>query len=235
MSCWEENPRKILTFSIGFVVGYNFDMATANVNPVATPVVLIAPTVAVASEGPSEPGLRRFTVDEYYRMGEAGVFKPEDRVELIRGAIVQMNPIGNRHARSVNRLNEILVLAFVKKAIVGVGNPIRIDEKSEPQPDFAILSLSSSATETHPVPNDVLVAIEVSDSSLKYDRGVKASLYAEAGIPEYWIVDLEAETIEVRRKPNKNGYEELFTLRRGEQLRCLAFPDLPLDVAAILG
>jgi Uma2 family endonuclease len=210
-------------------------MATANIATVAASVVIVPPPVIESSTSEAEPILRRFNVDEYYRMGEAGIFGTEERVELIRGAIVQMNPIGNPHAECCDRLNEMLVLAFTKRAKIRVSNPIRLDEMSEPQPDFAILKLRDKPRETHPKADEVLVAIEVSVSSIRYDRNVKAPLYAEFGIPEYWLVDLESETIEVRRKPIKSGYEELQTLRRGDQLRCLAFSDTALDVAAILG
>lgn len=210
-------------------------MATANITSVVPPVALITPAIPAPADSPAEPGLRRFNVDDYYRMAEAGVFKPEERVELIRGAIVQMHAIGNRHARCVNRLAVILVLAYAKHAEINICNPVRLDESSEPQPDFALLRIGPEPRASHPSPAEVLVAIEVSDSSIRYDRNVKAPLYAESGIPEYWLIDLESETIEVRRKPNKSGYEELQTLRRGDQLRCLGFPDTPLDVAAILG
>lgn len=210
-------------------------MATANITPVVTNVALVVPAVVVPSGDAIEPAPRRFNVDEYYRMANAGVFKPEERVELIRGAIVQMHAIGIRHARCVNRLNVILVLAYANYAEIHVCNPVRLDESSEPQPDFALLRTGPEPHASHPLPAEVLVAIEVSDTSIRYDRNVKAPLYAESGIPEYWLVDLEAETIEVRRKPSKTGYEELQTLRRGDQLRCLAFPDIVLDVAAILG
>jgi Uma2 family endonuclease len=210
-------------------------MATANISSVVPPVALVTPTSATQPESSTEPRLRRFNVDDYYRMAEAGVFKPEERVELIRGAIVQMHAIGNRHAKCVNRLAVILVLAYAKHAEINICNPVRLDESSEPQPDFALLRVGLEQRASHPSPAEVLVAIEVSDTSIRYDRNVKAPLYAESGIPEYWLIDLESETIEVRRKPNKSGYEELQTLRRGDQLRCLAFPDTPLDVAAILG
>lgn len=210
-------------------------MATASITTVVPPVALITPAVSASADWPAEPGLRRFNVDDYYRMAEAGVFKPEERVELIRGAVVQMHAIGNRHARCVNRLNVILVLAFANHAEIHVCNPVRLDETSEPQPDFALLRIGPEPRASHPSPAEVFVAIEVSDTSIRYDRNVKAPLYAESGIPEYWLIDLESETIEVRRKPNKSGYEELQTLRRGDQLRCSAFPDTPLDVAAILG
>lgn len=222
-------------FSFGFTVGYNQDMATANVTPVATPVAILAPTVTVQAAEANEPVLWRFSVDDYYRMGAAGVFKPGDRVELIRGAIVQMNPIGNRHARCVNRLGALLYRTYGEVAEINLCNPVRLDDTSEPQPDFALLRFSLPQRESHPGPADVLVAIEVSDSSIRYDRNVKAPLYAEAGIPEYWVVDLEAETVEIRRQPSKSGYRELQTLARGDQLRCLAFPDAVLEVADILG
>lgn len=213
-------------------------MATADTTSVAAqPVVVpvVSPPSVAAPKPPAEPTPWRINVDQYYRMAEAGIFGPEDRVELINGAIIRMNPIGNRHADCCDRLNEVLVVTFLKKAKIRVGNPVRLDEESEPQPDFAILKLREEPRTEHPGPSETLVAIEVADSSLRFDRNVKAPLYATAGIPEFWLVDLNAETIEVRRKPSKTGYEELQTLRRGDKLACAAFPDLALDVAEILG
>ncbi|MCE9605824.1 MAG: Uma2 family endonuclease [Planctomycetia bacterium] len=213
-------------------------MAIADITPAAPPEVAL-PTVpaapvaqAVSSTGPTQ---RRFDVDEYYKMAEAGILSQLERVELIDGVIIEMNPIGNRHAECVDRLTELLVLAFTKKATTRIQGPVRLGRQSEPQPDCLIFKLRQKGAEAHPGPDEVLLAIEVSDTSLAYDRGLKAQLYAAAGILEYWLVDLHAETIEVRRKPNGAAYEELHTLRRGEPLHCLAFPEAAFEVAAILG
>ncbi len=146
-------------------------------------------------------GARRlFTVEEYHRMGEVGILKPHDRVELIRGEIVEMSPIGRRHAAFVDNLTELLVTRLAGRAIVSVQNPVVVTADSEPQPDLKLLR-------RRPVPYkdaeataaDVLLVIEVAETSLRYDRTVKLALYAETGVSEYWVVDAGAEAIEVYR------------------------------------
>jgi len=148
-----------------------------------------------------------WTVDEYHRMGEAGLLANEDRVELVEGELVQMAPIGSEHAGSVGALTRLLVMAVGERAIVFVQNPVRLDEHSEPQPDFAVLK--PRADEYHsalPTAQDVLLIVEVADSSLAYDRGLKLELYARHGIPEVWVVNLPAEEVEVFRGPSGGGY-----------------------------
>ncbi|MBA4017195.1 MAG: Uma2 family endonuclease [Pirellula sp.] len=178
----------------------------------------------------------RFTVGDYHRMGEAGILTERDRVELIRGEIVMMSPIGSKHAGCVNALMEMLVVRLVGAASVQVQNPIGLDKFSEPQPDLSVLKYRpDSYRSASPVTADVLLVIEVADSTLESDRGVKLPLYAEAGIPEYWLVDLQNERVEVYRTPAGGSYAEKQVLARGERIVCGTFPQLALDVAAILG
>ncbi len=134
---------------------------------------------------------RRFTVHDYHRMGEAGILHEDDRVELIEGELVEMAAIGTRHLTCVNGLTRMLVRGVGDEAIVSVQNPVRLDEHSEPQPDLTVLRMRDYR-ESLPVPEDVLLLIEVSDTTLAYDRGVKLPLYARSGIREVWIVDLRA-------------------------------------------
>jgi Uma2 family endonuclease len=132
---------------------------------------------------------RRFTVHDYHRMGEAGILHEDDRVELIEGEIVEMAAIGTRHFSCVNGLTRLLVRGVGDEAIVSVQNPVRLDEHNEPQPDLTVLRVRDYR-ESLPVPEDVLLLIEVSDTTLRYDRGVKLPLYARAGIREVCILDL---------------------------------------------
>lgn len=180
---------------------------------------------------------RLLTIDEYRRMGEAGIFHEDDRVELIRGEIYEMSPIGSRHTGCVRQLNQILNRKVGSQGIVDVQNPVCLEQQqSEPQPDLAVLrhqdDFYRSAT---PGPGDTLLVIEVSDSSLVYDRKVKVPLYAESGIPEAWIVDLEGETVIVYRQPSPEGYREMRTFRRGETTCAEALPELSVSVDEILG
>jgi Uma2 family endonuclease len=177
---------------------------------------------------------RRFTVHEYHRMGEAGILHEDDRVELIEGEIVEMAAIGTRHFSCVNGLTRLLVRGVGDAAIVSVQNPVRLDERTEPQPDLTVLRVRDYR-ESLPGPEDVLLLIEVSDTTLPYDRGVKLPLYARAGIREVWIVDLAGETIERHTDSSGDGYRSLEQTRRGETIESVALPELAFPVDAVLG
>mgnify|MGYP001610262370 CR=1 FL=1 len=177
---------------------------------------------------------RLFTVEEYRRMAEAGVFRPDERVELIDGEIVEMSPIGRRHANCVNNLNRLLILGLREHAIVSPQNSIQISSRSEPQPDLTVLRRREVPyRDEDATVSDVLLLIEVADTSLGYDRTVKLRLYATAGIPEFWIVDASGEAIEVHRSPERGRYREAERLPRDRTVIPLAFPDLVLSVADI--
>jgi Uma2 family endonuclease len=179
---------------------------------------------------------RRFNADEYERMAAAAILAEDDRVELIDGEIVEMAPIGHRHASCVNRLNRLFSLAFGDAAVVSVQNPVRLDDQSEPQPDLALLRPRADFYATgHPRPADVLLIVEVAETSGDYDRQVKLPLYARSGIPEAWLVDLQRDTVTSHRGPTADGYRTVQTLRRGEQVAPLAFSERALTVTAILG
>jgi Uma2 family endonuclease len=178
----------------------------------------------------------RFTVDQYHQMGEAGVFDPECRVELVNGEIFEMSPIDPWHSGVVNRLNHRFVTALGDRAVVHVQNPVGLDSRSEPQPDIMLLRPRDDFYGTaHPGPEHAFLLVEVASTSLRHDRRRKLPLYARAGVPEVWIVNRQADAVEVFRGPSIKGYKEHETRRRGEQLAPLAFPDLRLPVSDILG
>ncbi len=146
---------------------------------------------------------RLINVEEYYRMAEVGILKPDDRVELINGEIFERSPIGSRHAAIVDRLARLLNQSLQRKVNVRVQNPVRLDINNEPEPDIAILKYKADDySSAHPVPSDVLAIIEVADSSVRFDREVKAPLYAGNAISEYWIIDMDNNRIEVFSNPS---------------------------------
>ena len=161
----------------------------------------------------------RFAVDEFARMGEAGIFTEDDRVELIDGTVLEMTPIGPPHAWIVSRLTELLVTRLAGRAYVSVQNPIRLDRHTEPQPDLVVARRRSGYTDRHPDADDVLLVVEVADSSLRHDREQKAPRYGRAGIPETWLVDLAAGTVTVYSDPGPDGYARAQVRRRGDGLR----------------
>jgi Uma2 family endonuclease len=178
---------------------------------------------------------RHFTVEEYYQMVQAGILSEDDRVELIKGEIVEMTPISSRHAACVARLTASFA-RVQEKGIVWVQNPIRLSECSEPQPDLALLRPRPDFyAATHPSPQDVLLVVEVAETSGGYDREVKIPLYGRAGVPEVWLVDLEREIVESYHKPSSLGYGEVRQFGRGQRLVSYSVPDLELTVDEVLG
>ena len=175
----------------------------------------------------------RFTVHDYHRMGEAGILHEDDRVELIEGELVEMTAIGTRHFSCVNRLTRMLVMSMGDEAIVSVQNPVRLNEYTEPQPDLTVIRPRDYRLSL-PGPEDVLLLIEVSDTTLAYDRGVKLPLYARAGIREVWIVDLPGETIERYTDPLEESYRRADRLRRGQTLESTSLPGATPRVDEIL-
>lgn len=177
---------------------------------------------------------RHFTVEEYHRMAQAGILSEDDRVELVEGEIVEMVPIGSRHAACVGRLTALFSAAQTG-GIVWVQNPIRLGEHSEPQPDLTLLRPRGDFYASgHPGPQDVLLVVEVAETSADADREVKVPLYARAGVLEAWVVDLHGEVVEVYRKPSPEGYLEVQRVRKDQSLSVEAFPDLSLSVDEIL-
>ncbi|MCC3446994.1 MAG: Uma2 family endonuclease [Microcoleus sp. PH2017_29_MFU_D_A] len=179
---------------------------------------------------------RLLTVEEYHLMGKAGIFPQGDRVELIEGELVQMAAIGTRHAGCVNRLNRLSAAIPETRAIIAVQNPVQLTDRTEPQPDVVFLQPRADYYSTaHPTPSQVLLLIEVSDSTVDYDRDVKVPIYARSQIAEVWLVDLEAQCLEVYRQPTPNGYSLIQKFWRGQQVSPLAFPDWEVNIDFVLG
>jgi Uma2 family endonuclease len=179
---------------------------------------------------------RYFNVDEYYRMAEVGLLSEDDRVELIEGEIIEMSPIGRTHSGTVNRSNNFLNHKLGEKLIVSVQNPVRISDFSEPQPDLALLKPRKDFyRNSHPNAEDVLVVIEVADTSLNYDRNVKLPLYARAGIPEAWLMVIAKDILEVHSQPENGKYKKVQRLKRGKTLTSSAIPTFTCKVEDLLG
>lgn len=177
-----------------------------------------------------------FSVSDYHRMAETGILAPDARNELINGEVVQMAPIGSRHFACVNRLDQLLQRVAGKQAIVSVQGPIVLDEHSEPQPDIALLVPRADYYATQlPGPSDTLLVIEVSDTTLAYDLGVKAPRYSAAGVPACWIVDFAADEVLVLDDPTPDGYRNQRRTYRGERLGVDEMADAVLAVDDILG
>ena len=179
---------------------------------------------------------KRFTVEEYYRMAEAGILAEDDRVELIEGEIYAMSPLGWLHVNCVNRCNTLFTRELGSAAIVSVQNPILIDDYSSPQPDVTLLRPAEDAfTGRLPGPADVLLLIEVADTSIHHDRGKKLPQYARAGIAEVWIVDLQAEIIRAYSRPENGAYQVYREARRGDLLSPILLTGISARVEEILG
>ena len=175
------------------------------------------------------------TVDEYQRMAATGVFAADERLELLYGEIVEMTPIGDRHALCVMMICDFLV-GLRPRVILNPQNPIRLPgQQAVPQPDVVLLRRRSDYRSRLPGPEDVLLLVEVAESSLSYDRDVKIPLYAKAGIPESWLADLNSDVILTFRKPSPEGYREVREYRRGDWISPEAFPDEQFLVDDLLG
>ncbi len=176
----------------------------------------------------------RFTVEQYHRMGELGLFAAAPRVELIHGEIIEMSPINSPHSGAVNRLNRLLNALLGETALISVQNPVAITSHSEPEPDVAVLRVRADFyANAHPKPEEVLLVIEVADTSAEKDRQIKLPLYAAAGIPEAWLVDLNASAVEVHTQPSAQGYSNIQIFRHGDVIHTPTVDSLATE--AILG
>jgi len=192
--------------------------------------------VATITTTSGAPTPHRFTVDEWHELGRLGFFHEEARVELIEGEIFDMPPIGDRHAACVAHLNRLAVTTTGDDAVVWVQNPIRPSYYSEPEPDLALLAFRDDFYASgKPLPADTLLVVEVANSSLPFDRDRKGPMYAKAGIPEYWIVDLAHDVVLVFTDPGPDGYQTSSTARPGDVLVPRALPQVTFAVAEILG
>ncbi|WP_377475254.1 MAG: Uma2 family endonuclease [Microcoleus anatoxicus] len=179
---------------------------------------------------------RLFTVKEYHLMSETGILSETDRVELIEGEIIQMAAIGTRHATAVRRLNRLFHRLPEDRVIVDVQNPVQLSERTEPQPDVVLLQFRDDDYGTaHPVPSEVLLLVEVADSTVDNDRDVKIPIYARSLIQEVWLVNLIENCLEVYRQPTPNGYSLILKLYAGQEVAPIAFSDFTVSVDSIFG
>ena len=178
----------------------------------------------------------QFTVVDFARMTETGIFTEDDRVELIDGEVRAMSPIGPRHAAIVKWLNALISRQVADRAILSVQDPIQLTDYTEPQPDLAVLRVHEDFyVQWHPVPADVLVVVEVVETSLEYDREEKVSRYAQVRIPEVWLLDVERETVTQYTQPDGTRYREEHTLQRGHILVAATVSNLQLALDDIFG
>jgi Uma2 family endonuclease len=179
---------------------------------------------------------RAFSVEEFHAMNRAGLFRQDDRVELVDGEVIEMTPIGPQHAACVRRLNRMFHRRFAGSALVDIQNPVRLSGRTEVQPDVVLLKQREDFYgEGLPGPTDTLLVIEVADTSLTYDQDIKIPLYARSGIGEVWLVDLPRGVITVFRGPSPQGYRESFEVDRRGSIVPLALPDQTIEVQDILG
>ncbi len=182
------------------------------------------------------PKKRLFTRKEYHAMGKAGIFEHKERVELWEGEIITMSPVGNRHMACTRRINHAFAgLNIANRAIISVQDPVVASATSEPEPDFMLLAFRDDLYDFgKPRPQDVLLLVEVADSSLDYDRNVKLPRYAQAGIPEVWISNLQDDRIEAYTEPTPKGYLSMRIYNRGDTISPTAFPDIQISVNDII-
>jgi len=184
----------------------------------------------------SEITKKLFTVDEYYRMAEAGILDPDARLELIEGEILEMSPVGTRHVSCVNRLNRLFNRRLGDEALVSVQNPVRLSHYTEPQPDIVLLKPRDDCYKEKRISwEDAALVIEVSDTTIRRDRDLKLPLYSKAGVSELWIIDLQQDTLFVYRAPGPKTYGSSLTLCPGDPLTLLAFPDVVFQVEDLIG
>jgi Uma2 family endonuclease len=180
------------------------------------------------------PRRHRITVEEYHRMAEVGLLAPDARVELIEGAIIDMPPIGSRHASIVDRLIELVSHAVRGRAILRCQGPVQLGDLSEPQPDLALFAWREDFYEhRHPTAADTLLLIEVSETTLRYDRHTKLPLYARHGVPEYWIFDTQERQLDVFRSPTGAAYGELQSVRSPTVMPISSLPDVEIDLSSL--
>jgi len=182
------------------------------------------------------PRRHRITVDEYHRMAAVGLIAPDARVELVDGEIIDMAPIGNEHNGVVDQLNRLCVYAAGDEAIVRVQGSVQLGRMSEPEPDLVLLRPRADFYRSEPAAGaDMLLVIEVSDSSLRYDREVKVPLYARHGVPESWILDLQNDRLLVCGELSAGEYQRQTAVARPGRMSVAALPGLTVDLSEVLG
>jgi len=178
----------------------------------------------------------KFNRQEYHALGETGILKPGDRVELIKGEIIHLSPISSLHAAYVKRLNQLFAQKFGDRVLIAVQNPVFLDDYSEPQPDLALLRPRSDFyAAAHPQGEDILLLVEVANTTLEIDRSIKIPLYAASGIPEVWLVNARDRTLETYRQPLGDTYQQVQILSPGAKVTLLALPEVEIGVEEIVG
>ena len=184
----------------------------------------------------TEATKKLFTVDEYYRMDEVGILAEDVRTELINGEIIEISPMGPRHAASVSRINHLLFPLFAGNAVLRIQLPLRLNDYNEPQPDLSFVKVRRDFYELrHPGPADVFSILEISDTSLRYDRDVKMGVYASSRIPEFWVLDLVGRALLVFREPSRGEYKTSLKFQPGDSVSMLAFSEIKIAVSDLLG
>ena len=177
-----------------------------------------------------------FTVDEYHRMGEVGIIDSDARVELLEGEIIEMSPVGYKHIYCVNRATALFFARLTGKVIVSVQNPVVLSQYTEPQPDILLARFRPDFYKDKRISSeDTVLAMEISDTTLRKDRDLKMPLYAKARVPELWIENLQKDVLLVFRDPGPKTYATSLTLHRGESISLTAFPDIVFKVEELLG
>ncbi|MEH2451120.1 Uma2 family endonuclease [Nostoc sp.] len=179
--------------------------------------------------------LRLWTVEEYHRMAEAGIFGADERVELLEGKIIWMIAKGTAHRSAVGRTDYLLKNRLGNRAWVSIQDPVKLNERSEPEPDIAVVKVDPlDYADHHPTPSEVYLIIEVADSSLKLDCQTKAKAYSQAGITDYWVLNVVSRQLYVFRQPTQDGYQSKVILAEDATISPLEFPDLSIAVLEIL-
>ena len=179
--------------------------------------------------------LRLWTVEEYHRMTEAGIFAPDERVELLNGRIIWMIAKGTAHRSAVGRIDRLLQDCLKNRALICVQDPVKLNDRSEPEPDISVVKIHPlDYADHHPTPSEVYLIIEVADSSLKLDCETKAQAYSLAGIKDYWVLDVVKRELHIFRNPTENGYESQVIIMESETVSPLEFPDLQIRLSDML-
>ena len=179
--------------------------------------------------------IRKWTVKEYHKLGEMGFFHPEERVELLSGNIIKMSAKGTAHTSALGRTDRLLQDLFGNLAWVRMQDPIALDDNSEPEPDIALVRIDPFDYATHhPTPSEVYLIIEVADTSLTFDREIKAKAYARSGIADYWVLNVNERQLHVFREPAENGYQSELILGENGSISPLLFPTVNIAIQAML-
>jgi Uma2 family endonuclease len=179
--------------------------------------------------------LRLWTVADYHRMAETGILDEDERVELLEGKIIWMSAKGTAHSSAVRRIDKLLQIRLGNQALISIQEPIKLNQRSEPEPDVAVVQIDPlDYADHHPTPSEVYLIIEVADSSLKFDCETKGKAYAQAGIADYWVIDVVDRQLYVFREPNEEGYQSKVILGENEMISPLQFADLQIVILEML-